>query len=111
MSRKLPGRAPLTDQRAGEIVDAVVADLRARNKSIKCGEMGEHLKSLGFTLTLGKTDGHKIVSHGGLADFTTASYDCGHARNGIIKLPYVVKIIRAITDFREGLISFLKDQS
>lgn len=109
MSRKLGTQAAYTDATARQLVDSVLSDLRARKTNVRCNEMRGHLEKLGYTLTPGKCEGHKIVTHHALVGFTTTSYDCGHAKNGIIKLPYTVKIIRAISDFQEGLISYLKD--
>jgi len=68
------------------------------------------LTDLGFVIKEGKTPNHKIVTHSGLATFTTTSYDCGHGKDAAIKAPYVVKIARILGEFAEDLQKYLGEQ-
>lgn len=110
MSRKLARRANLTEQEALALVEGVIDELTAKKNSAKCSLITECLTSLGYDITEGKAQNHKIVSHKGLPNFTTGSYDCGHGKNDAVKLPYTVGVIKFIKAHKDELVDFLKDQ-
>lgn len=88
-------------------VSALVADLRARKANVRCKELTELLKDLGFTITPGRGN-HKIVTHDGLDGFTSTSYDCGHGKDAQIKPPYITKVARVLSDYASELSRYLE---
>lgn len=96
-------------EEASALVDEVVAHFTARKKSGKCSDVTSRLQGLGFTITPGKCDGHKIVSHKGLEEFSTSSYNCEHGKNGDVSLPYMVKLIKVLRDNKISLAEYLKE--
>ena len=88
----------------------LVADLRARKANVRCSEMRRILTDLGFTITVGKVENHKIVTHSNLADFMSTSYDCGHGKDSLIKPQYVGKMARVLSDCTKDLLVYLEKQ-
>lgn len=84
-------------------VGPVIADLRSRKAGVRCGEMRTILEGFGFTIKEGKAPGHKVFFHNYLKEFTSSSYNCGHGKDSIIKTPYVVKVIRVLSDYQDLL--------
>ncbi len=88
-------------------VSALVADLRARKANVRCRELGEILKTLGFTITPGRGN-HKVVTHDGLEGFLSTSYDCGHGKDSQIKPPYITKVAKVLSDYAVELQGYLE---
>lgn len=84
-------------------VATAVEFLRSRKANIRCGEMRTILEGFGFAVKEGKSPNHKLVFHDGLKEFTSASYNCGHGKDSIIKAPYVSKMIRVLSDYQDLL--------
>src|SRR5690625_5480057 len=51
--------------------------LRTRKTTMRCQELVELLTRLGFIVRDGRRGGHKIFTHSGLPEFTSASFNCG----------------------------------
>ncbi|MEA1604576.1 hypothetical protein [Pseudomonas spirodelae] len=86
-----------------------IAQLKAAKSSIRCEELAASLRGLGFDVRPGKA-GHKLVTHPGLAGFSSMSYNCGHGRNPEIKPAYVVNVLRVFREYEQELDEFLKEQ-
>jgi len=85
----------------------VIAALSAAKASTNCTDMATYLESLGFYIRGGKSAGHKLFFHDGLSAFKVASYDCGHAKNQDVKLPYVVNVLRVLRQHQDEISSYL----
>lgn len=83
-------------------VDEALRQLRSGGQ-LRCGEIEKILRSLGFDVREGRRGGHRIVTHDGLPSFTSASFDCGHGRNGDVKKAYARHLARIIEDYRDEL--------
>jgi hypothetical protein len=84
------------------LVDDTIDDWTTRKTSLRCDEIQDRLRDLGFKLRP-RTAGHVTITHPLLEDFHGASFDCGHGRNNVIKLGYVVKIIRLLRTYQDDL--------
>ena len=49
-------------------------DRLSTRTSIRCNDMIRLLEGLGFAIRDGKKAGHKVITHPGLASFTSASF-------------------------------------
>lgn len=88
----------------GAKLQAVISELEAAKSSIRCDRLGALLLSLGFRVKDSKASkGHKIVTHPGLDDFKSASYNCGHGKNPEIKAAYITGVLRVLNQFQAEL--------
>lgn len=83
-------------------VDEALRQLRAGGQ-LRCNDVEKILRTLGFDVREGDRGGHRIVTHDGLPDFWSTSFDCGHGRNSDVKKPYVRNLARIIEDHRDEL--------
>jgi len=81
--------------------------LRTRKTTMRCQELVELLTRLGFIVRDGRRGGHKIFTHSGLPEFTSASFNCGHGRNPEIKPAYIQNILRIIEAHEDSLKTYL----
>jgi hypothetical protein len=86
-------------------IDEVLDALQQKKRSMSCSELETLLRALGFVIRDGSRGGHKIFTRPGLADFHCGSFD---GKANPIKFPYIVKVIRIITLYREELEKLLE---
>lgn len=84
-------------------VQGVIDALESSRKTIRCKEFRAFLMQLGFEIRDGKQGGHKLFFHGGLADFKSGGYNCGHGKNPEIKPAYVRKVVRILEQYEQEL--------
>ena len=89
--------------------DEALAALLAVGGNLRCNDLVRTLRSLGFDVRDGKKSGHKVVTHPGIARFSTAAFTCGHGKNPEIKPVYVKKMISSLRDYESDLIAFLRE--
>lgn len=89
------------------LFDGVVKRLNLSNTTIRCQDLANMLKSLGFEVRDGKKQGHKIFVHHGVPLFTSGGYTCGHGRNPEIKKIYIIKVVKLLEQYKIELIQFL----
>ena len=61
------------------------------------------LRDLGFDVRDGRKPGHKVITHPGLALFTSASFTGGHGRNAQVKPVYIRVIKTLLQEYAEDL--------
>jgi len=92
-----------------ERFDKALGELTAAGANLRCKDLERVLCSLGFDVRDGKKQGHKVVTHPGVARFTTDAFTCGHGRSPEIKRVYVMKMIRLLRDYEADLIAYLRE--
>jgi hypothetical protein len=85
------------------IIDEALAFLEQRKKSMRCSDLEQVLKSLGFEVGDCRRAGHKKIKHSGIAGFFGSSFDGGHKADSEIKFCYVAGVIRLIKQYRVEL--------
>lgn len=85
------------------LYDLVIETLRTKKAAIRCSEVVNLLESLGFRVSSGKSPGHKVYTHPGLAEFYSASFNCDHGKNPQIKSAYVTNILRVLNAHETAL--------
>lgn len=78
---------------------------------MRCSELQGILETLGFDARSGSKEGHKVVTHRGLADFYSSSYTCGHGANPEVKPGYIKAILRLVKRYKDDLGKFMEDRS
>lgn len=78
--------------------------------TIKCSELRAHLEEIGSKVRDGKRAGHKIVTHSGLKDFYSTSYNCGHGKNPEIRPGYIKNILKTIKFHEKALSDYLNEE-
>lgn len=73
-------------------------DWRMRISSLRCEEVCAGLAHLGFEIKNGKCPGHKVVSHSALRGFIGTNFNCGHGRNDVVKIAYIKKLLRVLSE-------------
>lgn len=73
------------------------------------------LTDLGFQVREGKAPGHKLFVYEELSrrtepPFIGHSIDCGHAPKKQMKMPYVVKTISMLNQYKDDLERILNDE-
>lgn len=91
-------------------VSQVCNFLEQRKRNLRCKELSATLVDLGFCVKDGKRGGHKVLTHDGLADFYSQSFNCGHGKNPEIKPAYISKIISLLREYEQPLNKFLKER-
>ena len=81
----------------------VVDTLEGNLSGIRCKELTELLKGLGFEVRDGKRGGHKLFFHDGIAAFKSGSYNCGHGKNPIVQKVYVKKVLNLLKQYENEL--------
>ncbi len=84
--------------------------LEESGATVKCSELRAHLEGIGFRIRDGKRAGHKIVTHSGLKDFSSTSYNCGHGKNPEIKPGYIKNILKTIKFLEQAFIDYLNEE-
>ena len=87
---------------AGDSVHAAIAIL-STGADIRCTAMVRLLTGLGFSVRDGRKQGHKVVTHHGLAAFTSAAFSCGHGRNPQVKRVYVASVRSLLASYADDL--------
>lgn len=78
-------------KKTSEIIDR----WRANKKSMRCDELVKDFESLGFRVSPKGSAGHHVAIFPGRVITETISFDCGHGnKNNVVKMPYVLKLIR-----------------
>jgi hypothetical protein len=90
-------------------LDEALTALSAVGGNLRCNELARTLRGLGFDVRDGKKAGHKVVTHPGIARFSTAAFTCGHGKNPEIKPVYVKKVIGLLRDYESDLVAFLRE--
>lgn len=98
---------------AKKLFNEVRQTLFSHKANTRCSSIITSLEALGFSVRSGKSGGHKIFVHDGLADFYSSSFNCGHGKNPEVKPAYVKKAITLLDKYKEELIDFLmkKDEA
>jgi hypothetical protein len=86
-----------------------VRQILINKTSIRCDEIGNLLKLLGFQVRDGRTGGHKVFLHPGIPTFYSGSYNCGHGKNPSIKQAYIKNIIKILDAYRSELKIYLEE--
>ena len=86
----------------GTKVHAAIAFL-STGADIRCNTMVRLLTELGFSVRDGRKQGHKVITHFGLAAFTSAAFSCGHGRNPQVERVYVASIRSLLTSYADDL--------
>jgi hypothetical protein len=81
-------------------VQQTIDELRSRCRSLKCAEVCKALKGLGFDVRSGDGPGHKVVSHPQLAGFHGTNFNCGHGKNDVVSVAYVINIARVLENWK-----------
>lgn len=89
----------------------VKEDLTNKKNKLRCHEVINLLKNLGFEVCDGSRGGHKIFTHRGIQDFYSASFNCGHGKNPEINPAYVTNMLKIITQHEEALKEFLGENN
>jgi hypothetical protein len=84
-------------------VDELIANWGSHKAGLRCEEVIAGLKSLGFDVRTGRTEGHKKYSHPSLPDFYGSSWNCGHGKNPTILSSYIGNIIKVLKKYRDDL--------
>ena len=84
-------------------LQSMLDSLAASGAGIRCKDMIRWLEGLGFVVRKGKKQGHRVITHPGLAAFTAASFSCGHGRNPQVKPVYVARIRKLLEAYSEDL--------
>jgi predicted RNA binding protein YcfA (HicA-like mRNA interferase family) len=84
--------------------------LQESKATVKCSELCSYLEDLGFQVRDGRRAGHKIVTHPGLPDFYSTSFDCGHGKNPEIKPGYIRNILKTLKVHEQVLIGYLQEE-
>lgn len=84
-------------------LDQAREQLKASKKTIRCHELEQLLKSLGFHVRDGNRGGHKVFTHPHLPSFYSSSFDCGHGRNPEIKPAYITRVLRVLAEHEDDL--------
>ncbi|WP_419602385.1 type II toxin-antitoxin system HicA family toxin [Thiolapillus sp.] len=95
---------------AKQAFEELVGILNASVSSIRCDTLAAQLARLGFEVRDGKQGGHKIFVHGGIPEFFSGSYNCGHGKNPEIKPAYIRKVLRILQQHEKEIIDFLEGQ-
>jgi predicted RNA binding protein YcfA (HicA-like mRNA interferase family) len=91
--------------------DGALQKLKGAGASMRCKDVVEVLRNLGFKVRDGSKGGHKVITHPGLAGFITDGFDCGHGNNPEVKRPYLTKIIKLLERYEDDLRTFLNGES
>ena len=82
------------------VVDEALDVLKQNKKTMRCSAMQSLLVALDFRVRDGKLGGHKTFSHPQLKGFMGGSYDCGHKTDGVLKVPYVLKVAGVLRQYK-----------
>ncbi len=91
-------------ERFDEALDALLT----AGANLRCSDLVRTLRGLGFDVRDGKSPGHKVITHPGIARFSTSGVNCGHGKNPEIKRAYVTKMIGLLRDYESDLVAFLR---
>lgn len=86
----------------------VATQLKQQKSNLRCKDVADFLKLLGFEVRDGRRGGHKIYVHDALPDFMSGSYNCGHGKNPEIKAAYIIKIIRVLEEHQKAIEDYLE---
>ncbi|WP_392552730.1 hypothetical protein RHO14_02380 [Orbus wheelerorum] len=100
------------------MIEKQIEYLKKRKANISCnGKTGIlfFLESIGFSITNGKSEQHKIFSFKELSmvtngEFKTFSIDCGHYPNRPMKKNYIINIIRLLEKYEVYLLELNRDE-
>ena len=84
-------------------VDDVIKDWKGRPRAVSCSEIREALEAMGFEVKKRNNGNHHTISHPNLKGFFGSNYDCGHSKDGAVKLPYIKSILRVLSEHRDEL--------
>ncbi len=85
----------------------IVETLKNNKTNIRCDELAALLTQLGFEVTDKKRGGHKVFVHDGLSEFYSASYNCGHGKNPVIKSAYIGNVLKILAQYEKELKVYL----
>jgi len=74
----------------------IIAKLESSKAELRCQDVVCALESLGFDVHDGKKQGHKIVLHGGIPAFFSASFTCEYDRDPEIRPVYVKNLLTVL---------------
>ena len=77
--------------------------MQAKSASMTGNELKKLLVSLKFEVRKCASGGHHVVTHDGLSDFTTVSYDAGHGKRTQMRSNYPRDIARVLKDHQSEL--------
>ena len=89
----------------------IVRELEAAATNLRCKDLIRTLRSLGFDVRDGRKQGHKVVTHPGIASFSADAFTCGHGTNPEIKPVYVKKMVKLLRRYEPDLTEFLRESS
>lgn len=81
-------------------IDDLIKSWSKRKANISCNEVIGELTVLGFEIRDGSRGGHKVFTHDKLINFYSASFNCGHGKNPILKKAYITAIIRTLRKYQ-----------
>lgn len=89
-------------------VRAALQTLASAGTGLRCKDLLRTLRKLGFDVRDGAKQGHKVLTHPGLARFTAAGFTCGHGTNPEIKPVYVKQVAKLLRDYQAELEDYLR---
>ena len=89
----------------------VFARIQGAGANPRCKDLVVLLQSLGFLVTSGKSEGHKIFVHPELDAFQSSSFNCGHGKNGEVKPNYLTNVLRVLRTYESDLKKLLGEDS
>ena len=89
----------------------IVRELEAAGANLRCKDLVRALRSLGFDVRDGRKQGHKVITHPGIADFSADGFTCGHGTNPEIKPVYVKKMVKLMRSYEPDLTEFLREST
>ena len=92
------------------LVQDAIDQLSQNKKTTKCSEMIALLESLGFDVTTGKAENHKVFVHMHLDQFHSSGFSCEHGKDKALKLPYVLSVIRVLKMHTDDLNKYLNPE-
>ena len=84
-----------------ESVQDAINNLEDCITNTSADDLRRMLVNLGFEVKDGRRGGHKVLTHKGLPEFWSVSYNAGATRNGIVKKIYIKEIIKVLKIHKE----------
>lgn len=70
---------------------------------LRCTQLIDTLKKLGFIVKDGKLGGHKIVKHPGIREFFGSNFNCGHRNTDQVKPVYIRKMLKIVVQYEDDI--------
>jgi len=88
--------------------DAAYSRLKGSAGNLRCSDVRDILKDLGFTVRDGKKGGHKTFRHSSIPNFFGGNFDCGHGRDSEVLKIYIANIIVVLEKYENEIKSYIQ---